>query len=647
MTSGPKLRRAILAILVLLPIVVWLLVARWERRPEIVGDDAVRISHTLAVEVGRTPPESLPGRDTGWRPSVLPDNWDGNRTGYEGYVWYRLADAPALSRFRRPVIYLPAVGMNADIRVNGHHLASPGRMTPPVSRYHYTPKLISIPPTMARRDGRPDEVLVLVYGYPGYRSGLGTVWIGEHDALHGAWRQRTHLQNTGTLLTSVLNGAIGIFVLLIWWRERSHVAHAWFGLAALVWGTRNLVLYVVEPPLPDLLWAELTVTGAVTFTGLFAMFAMRFAEQELPGYRAPRWLPSFIAVYVAICAVHFLSAPSYQSANAGFAALAIVGILLTAWSQWRLIELAWRRPEAPLIAVAAGAAFYLILLIRDYAIGTDKQSLGEIYLRQYATLPLFVAITATLASRYLIALARARELTSTLQSKIDEQRRLLEQSFVKLRIVERDRELATERARLMGELHDGVGLHLITALHQIRTADASRDSVAGTLQDCLDDLRVAIDSLDSLGRDPVSLLGSLRYRMAPRFKSFGVTMEWEVDSSLDTLAPLDADQALDLLRIVQESLTNALKHSGATTVRMAIAGRPDGFEVIVADNGRGFEGDLPATGKGRAQMAARARRLGARLSIDGGGPGGRGCTVRLSLPMARSPDVSDGPAALR
>lgn len=465
MTVGPRARRIVLALLVVLPMVVWLLVARQEQRPEISDPRAFPVSRAASIEVGRDPPGAMPATGLAWRATRLPDNWDGRRTGYEGYVWYRLEDVPPLADFGRPVVYLPSVGMNADIRVNGHRLGAPGRMTPPVSRYHYTPQLIPVPPTLARTDGRPDEILVLVYGYPGYRSGLGRVWIGEHEPLHAAWRQRTHLQNTGTLVTSVLNGAIGVFVLLIWWRERSHVAHAWFGIAALVWGARNLVLYVIEPPLPDLLWAELTVTGAVTFTGLFAMFSMRFSEQELPGYRAPRWLPPFIAVYVAVCAVHFLSSPSYQSANAGFAALAIVGIALTAWSQWRLVRLAWQRPDAELIAVAGGAAFYLVLLIRDYTIGIDKQSLGEIYLRQYAALPLFVAITATLARRYLVALARARELSATLQSKIDEQRRLLEESFAKLRIVERDRELATERARLMGELHDGVGLHLITALH--------------------------------------------------------------------------------------------------------------------------------------------------------------------------------------
>ena len=69
---------------------------------------------------------------------------------------------------------------------------------------------------------------------------------------------------------------------------------------------------------------------------------------------------------------------------------------------------------ALLLAVAASAVVYLVLLVNDYAIAVDRQSLGEIYIRQYAALPLFVAITGTLARRYLHALRTTRELAESL-----------------------------------------------------------------------------------------------------------------------------------------------------------------------------------------------------------------------------------------
>jgi signal transduction histidine kinase len=180
----------------------------------------------------------------------------------------------------------------------------------------------------------------------------------------------------------------------------------------------------------------------------------------------------------------------------------------------------------------------------------------------------------------------------------------------------------------MGDLHDGLCLHLVKALRQARNAKVSPAAVAATLQDCLDDLRVAVDSLDAHERDPLALLGSLRFRMAPRFESFGLRLDC-VDPELGELPDLQADAALDLLRIVQEALTNALKHSGARHIVMALRRGPAGGPVVeVPDDGRGFDLAAPARGRGLAQMRLRAARLGATIEWENG-PNGTG--MRLSF----------------
>lgn len=586
------------------------------------------------LEAGPALPASLPPAGAPWQPVQLPDNWDGRRPGYQGYVWYRLRLHRSIAPGARLALYLPVVGMNAEPYLNGVSLGSPGRMEMPPTRHFYTPLLFDLPAALWRTDGEPQELVLLVAGHSSYRNGLGVVHVDTYDRLYTAWRWRHFWQNTGTLITSAFNVALGLYVLLLAWAERRRqTQHAvgWFGVALVVWGLRNLNLVVTEPPIPDLAWALITVSGAAAFTGLFSIFAIRLSEQEDPGWRSPRWLVPAIGVYIAVAVVFFMSSNGYRLANLGFAPLSAIGVSLGVWSAVRLVRLAWRRRTRVLMAVAFAAVVYVALLLRDAQISLDHHGLGQMYLRQYAAVPLFAAIALLLARRYLDALAQARDLSASLQSQVEAQRDELQRRFDQLREKERQRALELERARLTRDLHDSLGMHLVSALRQARRSDSEgAQALAVTLQDCLDDLRVVIDSLDTDERDPLVMLATLRFRMAPRFEAMGLQLNWQ-------LVPHDAEgpvlppgTALELLRIVQEALTNALKHSGGHTVTLAVSLQPQAMVVQVIDDGHGRIGTAGA-GHGLRNMQARAQRIGARWSIEGSATG---CTVQLELPLA-------------
>lgn len=565
-----------------------------------------------------------------WTPVNLPDNWDGRRAGFEGYVWYRIPIPLQATSWRRPAVYLPVAGMNAELWLNGRRVAGAGRMTAPVSRHFYTPQLLELLPDSLRGSaGSGSELWVLVVGYAGYRSGLAPVWLGEYDDLFGAWRTRRFWQIEGNAATIVVNVSMAVFVLLIGWRNRPQSAYLWFGASTLVWALRNLNYWVTHPVIPDLLFAKLCVSGSAWFVALFAIFAMRFCESHLPNYQGPRWLQAFALAYACVATLHFLSASDYAAANRGFALLSMIGIGLTLWSMARLVRLAWARPTEHLVAVAAGAVTYLALLLNDFAIGINQTSLGEVFMRQYAVLPLFIAVVATLAKQYGDALTRSRELAASLQTQVEAQRLQLQKNFDQLREAEREQARQQERSRVMGDLHDGLGMHLAAALRQVRRIEVPRDLLASALQDCLDELRVAVDSLDEQERDPVSLLGSLRFRLAPRFESLGIALVWMVADDLPELPVLDPSQALHLLRVVQELLGNALKHSQATVVTLSIDRNGNRTVVTVADNGCGFDPHRVAKGRGLGHLQSRANQLHAQLNWLTGHPGS---SVQLELP---------------
>lgn len=597
-------------------------------------EQALALSRGEVLEAGGAYPLALPDPGAPWQPVTLPDNWDGRRPGYEGYVWYRLRFTGRTAPGMRQALYLPNAGMNAEVVFNGARLGSHGRMQMPPTRHFYTPLLFELPPAMFSDGLAVNELLILLAGHPGYRSGLGIAYIGAYDSLYGARSWRGFWQNTGTLATSVFNVALGAYVLLLWWGERQrqmHHALGWFGAALLVWGLRNLNLVVTEPPVSDLLWSLLTVAGAATFTGLFSLFSTRLAEQEDPDYRAPNWFAPAVGVYIVVALAFFLSSPSYRLANSGFVPLSLIGVGLALWSVWRLARLAWRRRTRTLGAVAVAAAIYTALLFRDFAIASNATSLGEYFLRQYAAVPLFAAIALLLAQRYLEALARARELSASLQSQVDAQRDELQRRFDRLHEVERERALAQERARLTRDLHDSLGMHLVSALRQVRSSTpGSADALSGTLQDCLDDLRVVIDSLDADERDPLVVLGTLRFRLTPRFEAMGMRLDWCIGTRDVEWPALQPGTTLELLRIVQEALTNALKHSCANVVTLAVEFNADALVVVVADNGGGWRAGTQV-GRGMRNMQMRAERIGGRWSMRSTT---EGCTVRLEIPRS-------------
>jgi signal transduction histidine kinase len=204
------------------------------------------------------------------------------------------------------------------------------------------------------------------------------------------------------------------------------------------------------------------------------------------------------------------------------------------------------------------------------------------------------------------------------------------------------RRASDERLRIAQELHDvlahnislinvqaGVALHLLDerpeqarpALRAIR--DASKDALS-ELRSVLDILRVG----EAAPRAPTAGLADLD-ALVERTRGTGLTVEV---SGADGLDGLPAGVDLAAFRIVQEALTNVVRHSGATRATVRLSRSPGSLVVEVDDNGHGPTG--PAVdngGRGLAGMRERARALGG--SLDAGPRPRRGFRVHARLPV--------------
>ena len=184
------------------------------------------------------------------------------------------------------------------------------------------------------------------------------------------------------------------------------------------------------------------------------------------------------------------------------------------------------------------------------------------------------------------------------------------------------------RARWARELHDetlqgltGVRMVLSAGLARsdlealrgaAEAADAHLADEMRKLRDLIAELRPA--ALDDLGLGPA--IETLAKRQAA-IGAFSV----EVDVELESERRLGRDTETTVYRIVQEALSNAVKHAGAGQVSLRVRQLPDRVQLAVEDDGRGFEPDAVRAGFGLTGMRERALLAGGRLwvtSADGG-----------------------------
>jgi signal transduction histidine kinase len=195
--------------------------------------------------------------------------------------------------------------------------------------------------------------------------------------------------------------------------------------------------------------------------------------------------------------------------------------------------------------------------------------------------------------------------------------------------------IAIERERIGRDLHDGAiqtvysaGL-LAEALR--KKADGSigpgLDRLMSTLNEAIADLRGFMSDLraDSSTADLATAITSI---VEATRKASGANIQW-TPKPLPSLPP---DRVTHLIAFTREALSNAVRHAHARSIQVRAESINQHVQLIVHDDGRGFEPDAPR-GFGLRNMRDRARLLGGEVSFDSAP--GRGTTVTLDIPVER------------
>jgi signal transduction histidine kinase len=205
------------------------------------------------------------------------------------------------------------------------------------------------------------------------------------------------------------------------------------------------------------------------------------------------------------------------------------------------------------------------------------------------------------------------------------------------------RQAGEERLRIARELHDVVAHHMSlinvqagVALHLVDRKPEQVETALTTIKDAskeaLTELRALIGVLRAEGEDaprvPVARLTALDDLVA-RTRQAGVDLHARVDGDVTAL-PSAVEVAA--YRIVQEAVTNIVRHSAARSAQVVVSIADDAVEIAVEDDGRGIvPGFADTEGSGIRGMRERAQALGGTVGVSRGAAGGT--VVRAKLPL--------------
>lgn len=550
---------------------------------------------------------------TGWQDISLPHKAAGSKETRDASPnlvhWYQF-DVAASSSDEPQYLYLPRWKNSGQIAVyaNGRLLYQ----TEGSLAYNGFNR-----PLLIRLDGtqpaQPTKLLLRLERLATSRSTISTVWVGTSQALAWRYQVRQFLQIQLPFMGGAAFLIVGIFSLAIWTRRKNEWLYFVF-FAASTLAFLRMLHYVIGGsylPISDAWFTWMTVTSLIWLIVLVNNFLERLHRRPL------RWLNPALIVVASLCSL--VTIPGATGLIPDLEAVTPALYLMLAPLTFVIFAVALRNAlqsgERDIKLMAAWVMFSVPCSIYDLMLQNNWVSPEGLYTHPYAIIGLFVMFTYIMYGRYMGAIDEVEEVNTNLAKRLQMREAELAVSYERLREVEHRQTISNERQRLTQDMHDGLGSSLVTALRVVESGRMSDAELGDVLKGCIDDLKLTLDSMESVEADLLLLLATLRFRLGPRLAAAGIALKWDV-TDVPKLDWLDPRNALHILRILQEAFANILKHTRATNIRVSTSvktvGETAGVEVMIEDNGQGFDTEqtlAKSTGHGLKNQQRRAQAI--------------------------------------
>lgn len=606
----------------LLPLGLFLAAPGWAD-----GAMELRVGEFVLDERGQPP-----GADAPWRAQPLPDAWRVNHPDVARDVdargWYRFRFQVADGFDPLQAVYLPKLGLNAAVYLNGRFVGDGGGFGEPFGRNWNRPLLFLVPPGLLRAGENTLHVRLLSHPYT--QASLNPLFVGPEKALRPRFERAAFLRITLNQAASLLIASMGVLMLILWWQRRQDVAYGYFGVSALLWAAQSTNLYLTEAPLPTAAW-EILINGSFqVFSAFLVISLLRFSGAGGRPLVPLLWF-SVIASPISQAlapAEHYLAFTAFWHVFTLLCALATLLFLLRA-------ALRWHNRDAGLMALAMGMVVLLaghdwLMHSQHFWLSRSFDFFEDVYLLHYSAPLVFLAVGLIMTSRFVHVLNEFEALNNDLEARVQAKHSQLQSTFDRMRDMERDQAAAEERERIYRDLHDDVGAKLLSLVYRSGTPE-----VADLARSALQDLRDVVSTTQPDNLALEAICADWRAECEQRLRDAGIALDWTQRGEFEGLH-LTQPQALNLGRILREAVSNVIKHARAEKAQVRIDADAAGFSLEIRDDGIGCQGDGGRPpGRGVRNMVMRAGRIGAEFSRHR--PKAGGCEIRLRLPFATGP----------
>nr|WP_194717363.1 ATP-binding protein [Vibrio sp. S9_S30] len=426
-----------------------------------------------------------------------------------------------------------------------------------------------------------------------------------------------------------LTPLITLFYLLLWWFRRNNTEYLFFALGVACWALSNMTFTVSSLPISQQTYWMTTVTVQPFLTLFMTLFVHRWYQLKRLSIE---WVAGVATGIVAVSSfVLYEYEPTWlwwrfnESVLRGYVALSSVyiGYVLVAQA---LIN----RSRSALLLATTG----MMGVISGVLDSLDGMQLLSMHfpLSAHANLLIFLTLCVLLIYRYASALNRSEELQKTLEQKVVEAVTLYKKEQAVAHEFEKKQALMDERQSLLSDMHDGLGSQLVELITLLRAPTTNQTDIQLKATQCLNDLRLILDSRNPLFDAQFSvLLGQWRARIEPILQAADIKLEWSVECE-DSAVLLSPHTKLDLLRILQELMTNVIKHANqASSVRFRCTQLGSELIIQIRDNGKNSNSRVQTkpSGYGLASIGTRAKKMNAKFKLELGEEGGM---AEVSLP---------------
>ncbi len=535
-------------------------------------------------------------------------------------------------------VLLPRFTNAVEVAVNGVVILD-SRRNPAANRPDRNTPEIAVIPASVLRDGANDLAIRLFVWRP-ITGFLDRLYVGPDAMLRPSYDTRTLLFVTLPVVFSAWQAILAVILAIMWVMRRHEPAYGALA-AAMAIGVGQAFFTTPLENSPYSRLNAILISAAPLESAFVLTFALLFFGWKWPRYGWLFFVPGLAVAAAALVGDAALSREAFLRVGAPTVGVFIVALTVIVG------HAVWRRQDAVSFMLGCALTIVLTCWVLDFLSVLQLMPNRRILLARLSYSAMLVAIGAGLTWRFARALNQVDGFAASMVTLVREAEDKLKASFVREEQRARAAALALERTRLMRDLHDGLGGQLVSIVALSERGNAGAP-IGDAARAALKDLRVVIDSMDDIGGDLMLALGSWRERATAQLRPHDLVLDWRVvtPQGLPVHPELRPWHVIQIVRLLDEALTNAVKHAEARRITVSIETLTDasGFSygcITVEDDGKGFaladDGtaiDGQKAARGLRNMRSRAARCGAELELASGAGG---TSVRLKLPR-RFPD---------